>query len=314
MSYSYKEILDNFAQIAQHHPQINSYGFGDIEQITNDIETKLEPHYSRLYVIPGKSSLQQNQIQFDFSVIIMDKLNNDLSNMSSVMSDTLQIAQDVWTIFYQSYSQEYGNFSLYVVPNQKAQIIPFTERFETVLGGWTLNISLVMPFNYNWCNVPLNPNNELPQQDRFVSYFNLLNEFESFAALHEQVKSYGYGDLAQFTNDIISKVEPHYVRLYVLAGNSTIQNGQLELNFQVIIADKLNNDLSNRQDVLNDTMEISKDLFAKFYLSYINAEWDASVEPFIERFETVLGGWTLNLTARMKYSYDRCVLPELSFN
>jgi hypothetical protein len=37
------------------------------------------------------------------------------------------------------------------------------------------------------------------------------------------------------------------------------------------------------------------------------------VEPFLERFETILAGWTLNLTITQPFDYNRCELPELPF-
>jgi hypothetical protein len=33
----------------------------------------------------------------------------------------------------------------------------------------------------------------------------------------------------------------------------------------------------------------------------------------LERFETVLGGWTMNLQLTQPFDYNRCVLPELPF-
>ena len=82
----------------------------------------------------------------------------------------------------------------------------------------------------------------------------------------------------------------------------------------IVIMDKVEDDYSNQRDVLNDCLEICKDIFTKLYLSEYEADWNAVCVPFLERFETVLGGFTLNLTITQPHDYNRCVLPEESFN
>ena len=60
-------------------------------------------------------------------------------------------------------------------------------------------------------------------------------------------------------------------------------------------------------------MEIAKDFFSKLYLSDWEAQWNATVEPFLEWYESNLGGWSLSVNFTQKMSYDRCVLPITSF-
>jgi hypothetical protein len=84
----------------------------------------------------------------------MDKINQDYSNQSEVMSDTLLILEDVFTILYQSYTQQYGNFTLDYEPQFGANVQPFLERFETILAGWTMTINIVQLHDYNRCVLP----------------------------------------------------------------------------------------------------------------------------------------------------------------
>jgi hypothetical protein len=79
-SINYKQILADLGSIAYHHPQIKSYGFGDLAQCTNDIITKQEPEYSRMYVVPGEVKLDENHLNYRFSIIIMDRVDDDQSN------------------------------------------------------------------------------------------------------------------------------------------------------------------------------------------------------------------------------------------
>ena len=68
---NYKQLIQDLSGIAYYHEQINSFGYGDITQITMDIETKQEPVYTKMYVVPGEVVLAQNRLDYNFSIIIL---------------------------------------------------------------------------------------------------------------------------------------------------------------------------------------------------------------------------------------------------
>jgi len=224
----------------------------------------------------------------------------------------LEIAKDIFTILYQSYTSQYGDFTLYYEPEWGPNVTPFLERYETILGGWTLNVTINQPFDYNNCVLPFS-GLSLPTSVNVVNYKQIIEDLEDIANTHEQVNSFGYGDLTQLTMDVQTKQEPEYTRLYVLPADTILDENQLTLNFTIIVADKLEDDYSNQRDVLSDTLEIIKDVYTVLYLSEYETEWGASVEPFLERFESVLAGWTMNITLTQPFDYNRCVLPEIDF-
>jgi hypothetical protein len=78
--------------------------------------------------------------------------------------------------------------------------------------------------------------------------------------------------------------------------------------------DRIEDDLSNQQDVLSDTLEIMKDFYAKAYLSDYEVLWNATLNPVLQATETGLGGWSLIVTIQQKFDYNRCVLPTTSFS
>jgi hypothetical protein len=310
---NYKQILTYFSQIAYNHPQINSFGFGDITQITNDVETKKEPRYTRMYVVPGQVTLNQNHIHFNFAIIILDRVNEDQSNLSDVLSDTMETCKDIWTIFWQSYTEQQGFFSNFIIGDWSPEIHPFTERFETILAGNTLNISMSMPFDYNTCVIPIEFGYGFPQDQSFESYRVIIRDFQRFADLHYQIRSWGFGDHTQITNDVITKEEPLYPRMYITPQVTRFDPNHMHISYQVFMVDKLKTDNSNQAEILSDTLEIIKDLFTKMYLSEYEADWDATVDPYLEQWETSLCGWVLNVSITQKFDFNRCVLPELPF-
>lgn len=312
MITNYKQIIQDLSGIAYHHPQINSFGYGDITQITMDIETKKEPVYTKMYVVPGDTILNQNRIDYNFSIIILDRIEDDYSNQKDVMSDTLEICKDLFTILYQSYTSDFGGFSIFYEPLWGPNVSPFLERFETILGGWTLNITIEQPFDYNYCVLPFVDLN-LPASTNLVTYKQIIEDFEEIADKHLQINSFGFGDITQLTMNIETEKEPLYTRMYVIPTDTILNRNELTYNFQIIIADRLEDDYSNQRDIMSDTLEICKDVFTVLYLSEYESVWGASVSPFLERFETVLAGWTMNLTITQPFDYNRCVLPERPF-
>ena len=64
---------------------------------------------------------------------------------------------------------------------------------------------------------------------------------------------------------------------------------------------------------MNDTLEIMKDIMTTLYLSEYESVWPASVEPFLENYETILTGWIMNIQLTQPFDYNRCDLPERPF-
>jgi len=305
---TYKQILTYFSQIAYNHEQINSFGFGDITQLTNDIETKQEPKYTRMYIVPQNVEFNQNHIHTNFAVMIYDKIEEDMSNLEEVLSDTLDIAMDVWTVFWQSYTQQSGDFSHIIVGDWEPDTHPFVERFETILGGWTMHIKMSFPFDYNRCDLPMKPF-QFPQDESYSTYYQILVDWKQFCEAHEQINSYGFGPVEQLTVDRYTKQEPKYPRVYFVPDRTRLNPNHMHITWYVVFADKLEEDYSNQQDVLSDTLEIAKDFYSKAYLSDYDVEWDATLEPWLENTESILCGWTLVISVQQKFDYNRCVLP-----
>jgi hypothetical protein len=278
-----------------------------------DVNTKQEPRYTRMYIVPETVQFNENEIAYNFAVVIMDKVEDDLSNLSEVLSDTLETTKDVWTVFWQSYQAQYGDFSDIIIGDWEPDVNAFTERFDSVVAGWTMHIRMVAPFDYNSCNLPIQTGFTFPQDESFSAYQQILNDWQEFADFHEQINSYGFGDATELTMDVITKKEPLYPRLYFIPNTTKFSPNHMHITFTVIICDKVEDDLSNQQDVLSDTLEIAKDLYAKGYLSDYDLEWGATLSPWLERADAVLGGWTFEINIQQKFDYNRCVLPLTSF-
>jgi hypothetical protein len=87
----------------------------------------------------------------------------------------------------------------------------------------------------------------------------------------------------------------------------------MDINWLVTICDKVDDDLSNQQDVWSDTLEIAKDLYSKAYLSDYDVAWNSQLTPWFQETQSVLAGWTFTMTIQQKFDFNRCVLPIRPF-
>jgi hypothetical protein len=151
-----KNLVNDLELICTNHKELNSFGFGDITQITVDTKTKEEPLYPRMYVIPSNLNLNQNENSYSINIVLMDRLLSDYSNQLDVTSDMMEISKDIFTTLYQSYQVNSGLFSTEYEVTFGASVTPFLERFETVLAGCTLTINISVAHDYNRCVLPIN--------------------------------------------------------------------------------------------------------------------------------------------------------------
>ena len=108
--------------------------------------------------------------------------------------------------------------------------------------------------------------------------------------------------------------------------NAIAQNNQMTLNFQVFIMDLVFPDESNEQEVLSDCLSICNDLIGtlkngeSLYLSNTTqgespayfTEGDITIEPFTERFDNSVSGWTFTLPIVIENDYNTCIAPQLT--
>lgn len=308
-----KQIFTDLSAMAFEHTQINSYGIGTLPQFTMDIDGHREPSYVRMYVVPGVTTLLQNEILYNFTIIIADRLEEDISNQKDVLNDTHQICSDIFTMIKQSYTEASGEFSLDYESDFGATLQPFLDNYETVLAGWKMNIAIRQQFDYNSCIIPMD-GLTLPTSTTNINFKQMISDLEQIGTKHKQINSYGFGDTHQFTMDIETKREPVYTKMYAIPFNSVLAKNSITYDFDIIIADRLEEDLSNQVDVLNDTLEIVKDVFSVLYRSEYQADFGASVTPFLDARETVLAGWTLAIKLNIPFDYNRCDLPTVPFD
>lgn len=139
----------------------------------------------------------------------------------------------------------------------------------------------------------------------------LIQKLNDFATAHQQVHSFGFGDLWEIEASGAKNAVTMWAN--VVNGAVDINGKQSSIDFRVCIMDLVKKDESNENEVLSDTYLIGLDLVA--YLNN-NSNWDSytianniTMTPFTERFDNDWSGWIIDFTLTNRFLSDYCQIP-----
>ena len=169
------------------------------------------------------------------------------------------------------------------------------------------------------------------------TYNNVVNTLLRLGEYHEQISTTSVGDI--FSLDLEKNTE--YALLHLNPTSVTTGDSQLTYNFQIFIMDsvterenwtlnnadanfpKLYKTLSNEQDVYNETLQIATDFIGmlrhssrqslegvndiNFPLYFTQDQF--TIEPFQERFDNLLCGWTFTIGVLVQNDFETCDIP-----
>lgn len=144
--YTLNNLIKLFEDIAEAHYQIKYFGFGELWEVDGVTAKKME-NYPVLWVVPTGATQEENTTVFTFDVLCFDNVENDESNENEVLSDTIQILQDVVRIIRE-------NSDDYEIDSFNNIYLPFTEKFNSRCTGWTASLGIRVDFDFTNCDIP----------------------------------------------------------------------------------------------------------------------------------------------------------------
>ena len=169
------------------------------------------------------------------------------------------------------------------------------------------------------------------------TYNNVINTLKNIGASHHQIATVTTGDIFDINLEKMEK----FALIHINPVNVTTGDFGLTYNFQIFICDLVSekadwteatiqsaNNLSNEQEVLSETLQISVDIISMLRHSLyqsaklpdigadINeplyfAEGQQTLEPFTERCDNLLTGWVFSLGVLVANNFDACTIPVL---
>ena len=164
---TFKNIVDDFNNIATNHYLINSFHSGLLDEV--DINKLDQSDFPILYIEPGTSNVDTGVLTYSFTVFTISMIKEDLEDRNMVWSNMLLVMQDIIAEFKQNLSlqtsggdsgKKYSYVPGEVVLNTPISVEPFTARFANILTGWSANFTMQVNNANSLCNAPIEPSDE----------------------------------------------------------------------------------------------------------------------------------------------------------
>jgi len=128
-----------------------------------------------------------------------------------------------------------------------------------------------------------------------------------------QVNTITIGDIFE-----VDLVETTYPLMHVATNNAVYDTNNLTYNFQIIVMDLVNKDESNEDYVLGDTLQTIGDIISYLrntntllreftdFRNNIRIQDNITCEPFTERFDNEVTGWTADISLEVIFEASAC--------
>jgi hypothetical protein len=138
----------------------------------------------------------------------------------------------------------------------------------------------------------------------------VLDRIKAVAESHQMVNYYFFGDPSEFLNQ--NEQVRHTSVLCTLSSASFNgdRESQTSIGLTMSVMDWTTG--GNDQDIWSDTLQIAHDILAALKDESVNdffVDTDISLEPFSDRFQDVLVGWTMTLNIVFDSPLNTCAIP-----
>jgi len=158
MSYdemTFNKVIDELFKFAQYHKQINNWGFGNLVEFSNKNEDNTEENlqYPLMFITPQNITYNRTTTEYTISIVFGDLLQEDAMDGKNVISNMSMLAKDLISYILQP-SPVANSVDLSDVFNISLPVnaIPFQERFNDVIGGVSLDLTIQVLDSINTCS------------------------------------------------------------------------------------------------------------------------------------------------------------------
>ena len=143
---SYNQLIDYIEDFSDNHLQLQRFGEGFRADI-NLISTE-ENNFPILYVEPLSHSVQNWVQRYRIRIYCLDLLQQDKSNRREILSDCLQILNDLYKYIKNDTN---NNFDVSNIPTS----LPVQNISIEGIAGWSSEFEILVTINNNICDIPL---------------------------------------------------------------------------------------------------------------------------------------------------------------
>ena len=136
------QVVAQITEIGERHLQINTTYFGDVWERLSNVEVT----YPAMFFSLTGATLLSKQLQYNFSIYLMDRMLSEETNETDVLSDMTSVGQDIVALL----RAPYQTWTI----GENASISYFTESDPDYLAGIKIDITLTLPSINNRCVIP----------------------------------------------------------------------------------------------------------------------------------------------------------------
>ena len=150
------------------------------------------------------------------------------------------------------------------------------------------------------------------------SYKQITNLLQTITDNHLILQSFNAGPLDQVDIEKLGQTDYPFLYCEILGAN--IDNGVISYDLELLVADMIQPDLSDRNQVYSDTLQMLHDVLNQFIQSLATtnttvdddykAELPVTCTPFTARFDNELTGWSGSLTIEVSNKNNLCIAPS----
>ena len=149
---SYKELIQSFEEICLNQMAVKHFQVGELSDV--DIQTNVYPfqRYPFVFLVPQPGTLDRfGKAVFGFSMIVADIAKNDEDLQVNTHNTTFMILQDILSKIIMSPASQV-DWDVETPIN----IVPFVEKFNNNLAGWTAEINVMINSPFDLCSAAFN--------------------------------------------------------------------------------------------------------------------------------------------------------------
>jgi hypothetical protein len=149
---TYKQLIDAFEQICLSQMSVKHFQVGELSDVDIQTNTETFQRYPFVFLIPRASSMDRfGKMVLGFSLIVADIAKNEEDLQRNTHNNTLMIMQDIFSkIILTPPSQVDWDVETPI------RMVPFVEKFNNNLAGWTAEINVLIMSPFDLCNAAFN--------------------------------------------------------------------------------------------------------------------------------------------------------------
>ena len=143
-----------------------------------------------------------------------------------------------------------------------------------------------------------------------VTLKNFIEGLENYTEQHQQLATFSWGNISN-----ISTKDHTYSMMWLMPTQSEYDGSLTTMKFDMYIMDILEQDLSNKLNVMDSTLIIANDVVAYFWEdNYANLDFEldeenVTLQPFEGNFDDHLAGWIVSIQIQTKTNLNACITP-----